>query len=1098
MRSTANAPGLWPVQRPDGTLFTNPTEQDSLAYAIDRASKQGFAGGLTHRDAIAKAQVQALSREGALPRLAPAPDVIAMATVGSGQSAGVSSSPETRLVLMIGIENGWSGAQAAYDSLWPALDAWSSSGLLPDLAQRAGWALDFSSLAGLSSPSATEVQNQSSSDSAPVAATRMTPGAMAALGPVVPTATLSVSPASITAGAAATLTWSTSNATSVSINQGIGAVAVSGTKNVSPTATTTYTLTATNNAAAAQAITHVASDGTYNANTTSQSLTVAPAAIGNLLVVGFDSADPAANPGISDTGGHTWKVLNAKFTDNPHHQVLISWYAIATTTSPITIRAVSNRPNNWISMTLDQFSGVDTSNPLDQHVESLPEGSASNPAIGSSMTPSVDNELMWAFAAGMISGTGNIDGSAASPGGDSRGDDRSEYRILTGRSGVPMTASFTTYSPFRYNILSATFRPASGQSVGSVTATAIVTVTAAADTTPPVLSAVASSGLTTSGATIGFTTNEQTYHQVEYGPTAAYGTLTPLDTTLRTSHSQVLTGLTAGTVYHYRVRATDASGNGAMSGDFTFTTPTTPPPSNLAVGTVVSSDGAGTRVTPLFSTATAGELLVAFASADGPANGTRQTITVSGAGLTWTLARRGNAQDGTAEMWTATAPTPLANVAVTATAALTGFSQSLTVVTFVGADGIGATAAASAATGVSSVSVTTTRAGSLVYGVGNDSVRAVPRMLAANQAMVHEWFLASEAFWVQSRTTPVATAGSLATINDTGPTSGRWNYAAVEILAASTARAAVAVPNVVSQTQAAATTAINNAALVVGTVTSASSGSVASGSVISSSPVAGTQVAAGSAVNLVVSMGPAPVAVPNVVGQTQAAATSAITGAGLVVGTVTSASSATVASGSVISSSPLAGTQVAAGSAVSLVVSTGPTPPPPPPTAISIWSASATPSMFATMDSSAVELGLKFRSDVAGTVTGVRFYKGSMTTGTHTGTLWSVSGTKLASATFTGETASGWQTVTFSSPVAIAANTVYVVSYHTNVGQYASTWNTFAAAGVDNGPLHALRAGESGGNGVYQYGGNVFPTSSYNSTNYWVDVLFVASTALVP
>ena len=284
--------------------------------------------------------------------------------------------------------------------------------------------------------------------------------AIAAEAALVPTATLSVSPSSITAGAAATLTWSTSNATSVSINQGVGTVAASGTKTVSPTATTTYTLTATNNAA--QAITHVASAGTFNANTTSRSFTVSPAAIGNLLVVGFDSADPAANPGISDTGGHTWKVLNAKFTDNPHHQVLISWYAIANRTSPITITAVSNRPNNWISMTLDQFSGVDTSNPVDQHVESRPEGSASNPAIGSSMTPSVDNELVWAFAAGMISGTGNIDGSAASPGGDSLGDDRSEYRILTGRAGVPMTASFTTYSPFKYNILSATFRPASG------------------------------------------------------------------------------------------------------------------------------------------------------------------------------------------------------------------------------------------------------------------------------------------------------------------------------------------------------------------------------------------------------------------------------------------------------------------------------------------------------------------------------------------------------------------------------------------------------------------------------------------------------------
>jgi hypothetical protein len=66
--------------------------------------------------------------------------------------------------------------------------------------------------------------------------------------------------------------------------------------------------------------------------------------------------------------------------------------------------------------------------------------------------------------------------------------------------------------------------------------------------------------------------------------------------------------------------------------------------------------------------------------------------------------------------------------------------------------------------------------------------------------------------------------------------------------------------------------------------------------------------------------------VPNVVGLTQAAASSAITGAGLTVGTVTTASSSTVPSGSVISQSPIAGSSVAAGSAVNLVVSTGPAP----------------------------------------------------------------------------------------------------------------------------------------------------------------------------
>jgi beta-lactam-binding protein with PASTA domain len=137
----------------------------------------------------------------------------------------------------------------------------------------------------------------------------------------------------------------------------------------------------------------------------------------------------------------------------------------------------------------------------------------------------------------------------------------------------------------------------------------------------------------------------------------------------------------------------------------------------------------------------------------------------------------------------------------------------------------------------------------------------------------------------------------------------------------------VAVPNVVGQTQAAATSAITGAGLTMGAVAQQSSSTVASGSVISESPPGGTSVASGSAVSLVVSTGsPAPgqVAVPNVVGQTQAAATSATTSAGLTLGTVTPQSSSTVASGSVINQNPTAGTSVASGSAVSLVVSAGP------------------------------------------------------------------------------------------------------------------------------------------------------------------------------
>jgi hypothetical protein len=137
----------------------------------------------------------------------------------------------------------------------------------------------------------------------------------------------------------------------------------------------------------------------------------------------------------------------------------------------------------------------------------------------------------------------------------------------------------------------------------------------------------------------------------------------------------------------------------------------------------------------------------------------------------------------------------------------------------------------------------------------------------------------------------------------------------------------VTVPGVVGSSQAAATAAITAAGLTVGSVTGANSAAPVN-SIISQSLVAGTQVASGTAMSLVYSLGPANVLVPAVVNLTQAAATTAITGASLTVGTVTTASSATVASGSVISQAPAAGMSVAPGSAVALVVSTGAPAPP--------------------------------------------------------------------------------------------------------------------------------------------------------------------------
>jgi len=132
----------------------------------------------------------------------------------------------------------------------------------------------------------------------------------------------------------------------------------------------------------------------------------------------------------------------------------------------------------------------------------------------------------------------------------------------------------------------------------------------------------------------------------------------------------------------------------------------------------------------------------------------------------------------------------------------------------------------------------------------------------------------------------------------------------------------VSTPDVVEMTQAAAAAAITGAGLTVGAVTQENSPNVPAGSIISQNPVAGASVSKGTAVSLVISLGPLYVTVPNTAGMTQAAATAAITNAGLNVGSVTQQPHTTAAIGTVISQDPANGT-LAQGSNVNLVVSTG-------------------------------------------------------------------------------------------------------------------------------------------------------------------------------
>jgi len=160
-----------------------------------------------------------------------------------------------------------------------------------------------------------------------------------------------------------------------------------------------------------------------------------------------------------------------------------------------------------------------------------------------------------------------------------------------------------------------------------------------------------------------------------------------------------------------------------------------------------------------------------------------------------------------------------------------------------------------------------------------------------------------------------------------------------------------------------------------------------------------------------------------------------------------------------------------------------------------IWPSTATPAIVDGGPDAPIEVGVTFKADTNGYITGIRFYKSALNTGTHTAHLWNGAGALLASATFALESPSGWQQVNFAKPVAITANTVYVGSYHTMVGHESVSRYYFATSGVSRVPLHALANVSGSPDGPYTYGiASAFPRSTYYSSNYWVDVVFTAAT----
>jgi phosphodiesterase/alkaline phosphatase D-like protein len=617
------------------------------------------------------------------------------------------------------------------------------------------------------------------------------------------------------------------------------------------------------------------------------------------------------------------------------------------------------------------------------------------------------------------------------------------------------------------------------------------------DTTAPTISAVQATGISGTGATITWTTDEASDSQVEYGTTTSYGSSTTLDTNPVTAHSVQLTGLMPGTLYHYRVKSKDAAGNLATSQNFTFTTTaadTTAPTISAVQASNVASSGA----TITWTTDEASDTQVEYGTTTAygssttlnPSPVTSHSVTLSGLTAGTLYHYRVKSKDAAGNLAT---------------------SQDFTFTTASLTCPCSIWPSTAAPVNPAQSDTSAIEVGVKFQANTNGYITGVRFYKGAGNTGTHTGSLWS------------ATGTRLATATFTNETASGWQQVSfatpVQITANTTYVASYFAP--VGRYPADAnglTAAVTN-----GPLTALASGTSGGNGVYRYGAPGGFPTASWMATNYWVDVvftttPPPPDTTAPTISAVQATANSSS------VATVTWATDEpadsqveygpTTAYGSSTTIDPnlvtahsvqLTGlmpetlyhyrvkSKDGAGNLATSQDFTFTTPPLPV-CPCSIWNDSTTPQVPTQNDANAIEVGVKFQANTNGYVIGIRFYKGAGNSGTHTGSLWSSTGTRLATATFANETASGWQQVSFANPVQISANTTYVASYFAPVGRYATSNSFFAGGGVTNGPLRALSNAEAGGNGVYRYGSTSgFPTSTFNSENYWVDVLFSAT-----
>ena len=239
--------------------------------------------------------------------------------------------------------------------------------------------------------------------------------------------------------------------------------------------------------------------------------------------------------------------------------------------------------------------------------------------------------------------------------------------------------------------------------------------------------------------------------------------------------------------------------------------------------------------TSSFSTTAGNELLLAFVSADQVSSASTTVTKIAGGGLTWVLVQRTNVQKGTAEIWRAFATSTVSAVTVTATLSQSVCS-SITVMSFTGVNtggtngsgAIGATGSENANPGAPTATLVTTGNGSFVLGVGNDWDNAIARTVGPAQTLVHQYLAPVEdTYWVQMQSSATPLSGTSVTINDTAPTTDRYNLSIVEVLASAGGATSGTINGSISQTGtiSGATVQLLQGTTLIATATVASNGS---------------------------------------------------------------------------------------------------------------------------------------------------------------------------------------------------------------------------------------------------------------------------------